>query len=127
MNILLIESDKILANNISKFLKKSGHNIDWQVDPQVALDSADKALPDMIILDMVLASRGGLEFLYEFRSYPDWQSLPIVLLSNLSPEDLKGELGGFEHLNIAAYHYKPSTSLNELSQTIDRVLQPLAR
>ncbi|HSX18284.1 MAG TPA: response regulator [Candidatus Saccharimonadales bacterium] len=122
--ILLIESDKILAANIAKFLKKRGHDVDWQVNPQVALDSADTRLPDIIILDLVLAGRGGVEFLYEFRSYPDWQNVPIILFSSLSPEELKGTLDGFEHLNITDYHYKSNTPLSKLTQTVDRVLQP---
>src|ERR1041385_8833501 len=98
--VLLIESDRIIAENAAKVLRKAGYEVDWQVEPQFALDSADSTVPKVIILDLILANRGGVEFLYEFRSYPDWQSIPIVLFSSLSPEELKGTLDGFDHLNI---------------------------
>ncbi|HZP55756.1 MAG TPA: response regulator [Candidatus Saccharimonadales bacterium] len=125
-NVLLIESDKILAVNASKALKKSGHKVIWQVDPQLALDSADTKLPDVIILDLILANRGGVEFMYEFRSYPDWQAVPIIIFSSLSPEELRGVLNGFNHLNISAYHYKSSTSLAQLSESVNRATHAIS-
>src|SRR5690242_5912455 len=100
-NVLLIESDKILAANVTKVLQRSGHNVDWQIDPQVALDKVDANLPQLIILDLVLAGRSGIEFLYEFRSYPDWQTLPVIIFSSYAVEELKETLASFEHLNIS--------------------------
>lgn len=120
---MLIEPDKILADNACKVLKKAGHSVDWRVDPQEALDSADSELPDVIILDLILANRGGVEFLYEFRSYPDWQKVPIIIFSSLSAEELSGILDGFEHLKISAFHYKSNTSLSVLAKTVEKTLQ----
>ena len=116
----------MIAGNVLKVLRKAGYEVDWQVDPQEALDIADKSPPSLIIVDLVLAGRGGIEFLYEFRSYPDWQRIPIVVFSSLSAEELKEALAGFEHLNVNAYHYKPTTSLAELTRTVSRILQPAA-
>jgi CheY-like chemotaxis protein len=124
--VLLIEPDRLIAANVSKALKRGGYTVNCQVDPQIALDIADKDAPDVIIVDLILAGHGGVEFLYEFRSYPDWQNVPIVVFSSLSAEELKQTLKGFEHLNINAYHYKPTTALADLSRTIESVLQPAA-
>ncbi len=122
--ILLIESDRLIAANVIKVLKKAGYEVDWQVDPQSALDIADNELPSVIIIDLVLAGHGGIEFLYEFRSYPDWQEIPVVVFSSLSAEELKEALVGFDHLNVTNYHYKPNTTLAELTRTVGRILQP---
>ncbi len=121
--VLLIEPDKILASNVISALQRKKHAIDWQVDPQAALDDADNKLPDVIILDLVLANRGGVEFLYEFRSYPDWQKVPVIVFSSLSAEELRGILTGLEHLSIVALHYKPNTRLSELVKTVDTALK----
>lgn len=126
MNILLIEPDKILAVNIRKVLRKAGHKVTWQVDPQEALDSADTDAPQAIILDLILATRGGVEFLYEFRSYPDWQAVPVIVFSSLSAEELTAAVSGLSHLNIGAYHYKPHTNLSDLVKTIESILQPVS-
>jgi CheY-like chemotaxis protein len=74
----------------------------------------------------LLASRSGIEFLYELRSYPDWQNLPVIIFSNIVAEEMNACLKAFEHLNIAAYHYKPTTSLSQLGKTLERALQPAA-
>ena len=122
--ILFIEPDRLLGANAKKILKHSGHSVDWHVDPQAAMDSADAAHPDIIILDLLLAGRSGVEFLYELRSYPDWQKLPVIIYSNVPSEDFNTAGIGALQLNIAAYYYKPATSISELSRSINRILQP---
>ena len=122
--ILLLESDHMLANNFTAYLKSLGHEVIWELDPQAAIEVADTNQPDAIILDLLLAKRSGIEFLYEFRSYPEWQSLPVIIFSNIVAEEMSGCLKAFEHLNIAAYHYKPTTSLAQLGKTLERALQP---
>lgn len=123
-NILLIEADQWIATNVCRLFQKSGHQVIWYVNLQTAIDSADASRPDLIILDLLLAGRSGAEFLYEFRSYPDWLNLPIVLFSNISEEELGSSLAGFNQLNISAYHYKPTTSLSQLAQTVERLFLP---
>lgn len=122
--ILFIETDRIIATNLTKFLNRRGHEIDWHVDPQLAVFSADKNKPDVVILDLMLGSRSGVEFLYEFRSYPDWQNMPVIVFSNVSERELGQCITSFPQLNITAYHYKPQTSLSQLAQTVEQVLRP---
>lgn len=120
--ILIVETDRLIAENLSRYLKKNGHETDWQQDLQAAIDSADKQLPDLVVLDLMLCGRSGVEFLYEFRSYPDWQNIPVVLFSNISIRDLGQSTAGFSQLNISAYHYKPVTTLSRLAHSIDFVV-----
>ena len=121
--ILFIEPDRLLGANAKKVFKRAGHDVNWYVDPQAAINSADTARPDVIILDLLLAGRSGVEFLYEFRSYPEWSRLPVIIYSDISPEEFKGANVGFTQLNIAAYHYKPTTSITELCNSIEKVAQ----
>jgi CheY-like chemotaxis protein len=123
-NILLLETDHILAKNLSKYLRGLGHKVTWCVEPQEAIDKADKKQPDVIILDLMLANhRSGVEFLYEFRSYPEWQNLPVVIFSHVAAEDLRGCFDSLKQLNVAAYRYKPTTSLSDLAQSLDNALK----
>ncbi len=121
--ILFIEPDRILGVNAKKIFKHAGHNVDWHVDPQAAMDSADALHPDVIILDLVLAGRSGIEFLYELRSYPDWAKLPVIIYSSVPPEDFNTAGLGALALDISAYYYKPATSITDLCRYIDLTLQ----
>jgi CheY-like chemotaxis protein len=122
-SILLLETDHILAKNLTKFLSGLGHEVRWCVEPQEAIDKTDQNQPDVIVLDLMLANhRSGIEFLYEFRSYPEWQDLPVVIFSQVAAEDLRGCLDSLKQLNVVAYRYKPTTSLIELAKSIDQAL-----
>lgn len=123
--ILLIEADKILAQNTCAYLGGLGYEVKWHVDLQEAMFWADENQPDAVVLDLLLPGRSGIEFLYEFRSYPEWQNLPVVVFSGLAAEELKDCIESLDQLNIAAYHYKPVTPLARLGATIAQVLQPI--
>lgn len=119
--ILLIEPDQVLASVVTDLLNNYGHKVEWQVELQAAMDSADKYNPELVILDLLLASRSGTEFLYEFRSYGEWRQVPVIIYSNVPPEFAKND--GYKQLQIANYLYKPETSLNQLQQAVRSALQ----
>lgn len=123
--VLLIESDKLFANNLAAVFKTAGHKLDWQRDPQSAINSIDRNLPDVIIMDLLLAGRSGVEFLNEFRSYPEWRQLPVIIYSEVQPDEFSLS-GGFSEFGVKAYHYKPQTGMSELLSSVDSVLASVA-
>ena len=116
--VLLIEADYPLAKSTKQYLRSQGHSVRWQADPQSAVNSADKWHPDIIVLDLVLGSHNGVEFLYEFRSYPEWLTVPIIIYSSLSPQALTGSEAALADLTISAYLYKPDANLAALANAI---------
>lgn len=120
--ILLVEPDLLLGRTYRDALKQSGHEVTWRRSAQTAIASTDKHLPDLVILELQLPIHNGVEFLYEFRSYYDLRSIPVVILSHVQPAQraISGVL--WDQLNIAAYHYKPLTRLADLIRSVDRVL-----
>jgi DNA-binding response OmpR family regulator len=117
--ILIVDTDKILSANIRDYLRLNGHEIECCHDLQYAIDCADGACPDLVVLELLLSGRSGVEFLYEFRSYPDWQTIPVVIFTS---RDLGKSMDGFRQLNISAYHNKSSTALRDLARTVDFLL-----
>lgn len=120
--ILFIESDRIFGANARSIMKRAGHEVNWHVDPQTAMDSADSKHPDIIILDLALAGRSGLEFLYEFRSYPEWSDVPAVIYSNVPIDEFGAETASFNQLNIAAYYHKPAVSITNVAKSVNGLL-----
>lgn len=124
MRILILETDNILAANLCKLLRIAGHETDWQVDPQESILSIDNQPVDLVITDLVLAGRSGIEFLYEFRSYPDWVDVPVIIYSSVPAAEVGQSARGFEHIDIRSYLYKPATSPAELVGYINANLVP---
>lgn len=124
--VLLIEPDHLLAKNTCRALKRAGHTVDWSVEPQAAVNLADTHIPDVVIIDMLLAGRSGIEFLYEFRSYPDWQAIPVIVCSSLPEHEVGTHEHSFAQLDIRKFLYKPHTSLTDLVQAVGQILQPVS-
>jgi DNA-binding response OmpR family regulator len=124
--ILLLETDKFVANNVSRMLEVNGHRVDWQVDPQEAIISIDLQPVDLIITELVLAGRSGIEFLYELRSYTDWQKLPVIIFTNVPAREVGLSAQGFEQLNIEAYYHKNRVSVEALLGTVRNCLSAAA-
>src|SRR5205085_980414 len=95
--------DHQLAKNTQRFFNAAGHDLICYTDPQQAVMAADKQRPDIIILDIFLAGRSGIEFLYELRSYPDWQGIPVIITGHLPADQLAVFRPSFDELNVAAY------------------------
>jgi len=78
--------------------------------------AADAHAPDVIILDLLLAGRSGVELLYELRSYPDWQSIPVLVYSNIRLTDLPA--GCTQELGIVDFLYKPTTRVKDIAAAV---------
>lgn len=118
-HILLVEPDRILAETYGQVLKSAGHKVVPCASAQAAILAADQRKPDLVIIELQLIEHSGIEFLYEFRSYSEWQSIPVVVQSQVPATEfalnkrlLKDELG------VCAYLYKPLTSLQQLLKTV---------
>lgn len=122
MNILLIEPDRVLAEAIVAAFKRAKHTIVWKRSAQTALDVLDDKIPDLIILEIQLGLHNGIEFLYEIRSYPEWQNIP-VLVHTLNSNALDEQFGpAFADLQVRAVFYKPRTSTQQLLKAAQQLM-----
>jgi DNA-binding response OmpR family regulator len=121
--ILLIEPDYILAKTYHGTLSRAGHRVTPTAGAQAALIAADRVRPDLVILELQLIEHSGIEFLYEFRSYPDWQHIPVLLHTQVPPVEFNSNRALLRgQLDIAGYLYKPQTSLRELRSRVESQL-----
>jgi DNA-binding response OmpR family regulator len=121
--ILLIEPDRLLAESYVQALQAAGHEVNAASGAQAAILAADAIHPDLVILELQLVEHSGIEFLYEFRSYTDWQNIPVLIQSHVPAAEfsdnrqlLKDELG------VREYLYKPRTSLSRLIASVNEHL-----
>ena len=120
MQILLIEPDTLLAQTYSKALKHSGHRVQVSATAQQAVHQADEHMPELVILELQLVSHSGIEFLYELRSYPEWQDIPVLVLSHVPPTEFVDSWNLLQNeLGVKKYLYKPRTSLAKLLNSVN--------
>jgi DNA-binding response OmpR family regulator len=114
-SILLIEPNTLLAQTYTAALQHNGYNVTVAYGAQTAIDEADKQTPDLVIVELQLAAHGGIEFLHEFRSYAEWQSIPVIVNTLVSPAHVASVRAALiNELGVCAVLYKPRTSLQQL-------------
>jgi signal transduction histidine kinase len=75
-----------------RFLKSqlsSHYRVLEAVDGQQAIEKASQFLPDIILLDMMMPEKDGLQACREIREHTPTQSIPIVLLTARADEETK--------------------------------------
>ena len=122
-DILLIEPDHVLAQTYKNSLASKFRRVRVCASAQQAIHALDKRQPDIIVLELQLADHGGIEFLYELRSYPEWQSIPIVVHSFVPQYLFSDNKQQIQNLGIAQYLYKPGCSLAQLNRAVAEVLE----
>lgn len=121
--ILLIEPDKLLADTYVEALRSAGHEVNAAGSAQAAILAADAIEPDLVIMEIQLVEHSGIEFLYEFRSYPEWQGIPVLLQTNVPRAEFADSWQLLnQELGVRDYLYKPRTSLKQLIAGINACL-----
>lgn len=118
MQILLLEPDHALAAIYQDALQAAGHEVRHVAHAQDAIHAVDSKIPEMIIMELHLVNHGGIEFLHELRSYPEWQGIPVVVLSMVSPRRLATHKPSLRELGVTECLYKPDTSLERLVHVV---------
>jgi CheY-like chemotaxis protein len=121
--ILLAEDDRFLRRAAEVTLKQRGFNVLLACDGQEALDMARAYRPDLLLLDLLMPRKTGMEVLAELRAQPGTRDLRVLILSNSSKEL---ELQSAKTLGVAGYWIKANISLKELGDRVTALLDPHA-
>ncbi len=116
--VLVVEDDPSIAIGLRINLESEGYVVDLAEDGEAGLALARGASPDLIILDVMLPKRNGLEVLHDLRA--EGRTMPIIMLSAKA-----GEMDKVAGLELGAEDYvaKPFS----LAELLARVRAALRR
>jgi two-component system phosphate regulon response regulator PhoB len=115
--VLVLDDDPELLQLVRVLLSRIGVEA---ICVENANDAAQfllkEALPDLIILDMMLPDISGVEFLRQMRSKPNFDALPVLILSALiDPDRIRAALDA----GADRYLTKPYIANNLLTVVTD--------
>jgi two-component system phosphate regulon response regulator PhoB len=99
-SILLIEDEESIAHVIVYNLQKEGFRVHWERDGRAGLVQAQKSMPVLIILDLMLPSMDGLQICRTLKNDSRTRDIRILMLTARSNET--DEIVGF---NMGADDY----------------------
>jgi CheY-like chemotaxis protein len=97
---LLVDDDEVIRRGVRQALEPIGWKVAEAENGQAAIESLTAARPDVIILDLMMPKMDGFEFLDELRGRPDWQGIPVVIITakDLTDVDRNRLNGGVERI-----------------------------
>lgn len=95
IKILLVEDDAWLAESEAASLRAAGYQVTVAPHAMAAIDLVDQLLPNVIILDVLLAGSTGFALLNELQSHSDTHKVPVVLCTNLAEQFEPGALAEY--------------------------------
>jgi DNA-binding response OmpR family regulator len=114
--VLIIEDDPNVAEVVSRYLEREGYIVESVSDGADGLERALTDLPDLVVLDLMLPSMGGLEICRRLRSVAP---VPVIMLTARGEE--ADRIAGLE-LGADDYVAKPF-SPRELTARVKAVLR----
>jgi two-component system phosphate regulon response regulator PhoB len=117
--ILIVEDDPDIQELLAYNLKRAGHRPLGVVSAESALESVNRSLPDLVLIDWMLPAMSGMELARTLRASPRTADIPLIMLTARAAEEDK--LTGLE-LGADDYVTKPF-SPRELNARIKAVLR----
>src|SRR5262249_1148266 len=94
--VRLVDDDEVVRRGVRAALAPIGWQVTEAENGQAAIELLAAARPDVIILDLMMPKMDGFEFLEKLRRRPDWQNIPVVVVTakDLTEEDRDRLNGG---------------------------------
>jgi len=110
-HILVIEDDEVVVKPLQLALREEGFQVEIAKNGEEGITMFYKAMPNLVLLDLVLPKTNGFEVLEKIRLDAALHEIPIVILSNLAREgEIKRGLAG----GATRYIVKTNFSLDNL-------------
>lgn len=117
--VLLVEDEAFLLKTLTRHLQSLDYDIRTAMNGQEALDLLTKVRPDLILTDLVMPKMDGFDFLAELRQHPEYQHIPVVVITNLASDSDEQRC---RDMGIEAYFTKADTPLTEIEGIIKKYL-----
>ncbi len=120
---LVAEDDPATRDLLRRTLEKDGWAVDEAGNGREALECLTRQPPSVILLDLMMPEVDGFQFLMEFRQHPEWQRIPLLVLTakELTKED-RAALNESMLLMSRRVMKKGSLSLDELLSRVREVV-----
>jgi two-component system response regulator BaeR len=76
--VLIVEDERRLASVLADYLHAAGFETEWIADGREVVPAVRRRMPDLVLLDLMLPGKDGLDVCRELRTFTD---VPIVMVT----------------------------------------------
>jgi CheY-like chemotaxis protein len=118
--VMVVDDTAVIRETVARLLRHEGFETVCAANGKEALSKLQLSLPDLIILDLMMPVMDGLRCLEELRRHPQWQTLPVIVMTAMADEENHHLAAG---LGVQDYIVKARFSANQI---LDRVKKCIA-
>ncbi len=114
--VMIVEDSPTVRTMMERFLVTQGHEVVGARDSLAAMAELQVAVPDIMLLDIMLPGVGGIELCMTIRRNPAFKNMPIIMVTSI-----RTQTNLARHAGAEAYIVKPFTE-EKLLETINHHL-----
>lgn len=118
--VLLIEDEPNIIEAIRFLLTRDGWTVETHSTGSDAVAVVQRARPDLVILDMMLPGKSGMDILRELRDLEDLANLPVLMLT---ARGQSRDRAMAERAGVSRFMTKPFSNVEVLTAVRDLVAQ----
>jgi CheY-like chemotaxis protein len=120
-HVLIVEDDAPTSELMGRALRQIDCTVTQAENGRVGLERLNEALPDAILLDLMMPEMDGFEFIARVRAEARWQRIPVIVVTakTLTAEDRARLNGQVQHL-VHKGEYSGKAVLAALDELVPR-------
>jgi len=129
--ILVVDDDPDLTLYLASFLEDHGFDAAIANSADAALAALERFAADVILVDVLMPGRSGLDLLVGLRHHPRWSATPLVVMTGMDQvlaDDCDSYLGGHREVRgpdaVIGKPPDPATLLRILAKLLHEPAPP---
>jgi CheY-like chemotaxis protein len=101
--VLVVDDDPDVIEYFSSFLGDHGYLVESASNASQAVVAVNDFGPDVVLIDVMMPGKSGLDLLVTLRRHPVWSGLPVVMITGddrILQDDCRSYLGS--HADVRA-------------------------
>jgi len=120
--VAIIEDEVAIRRMYAMKLQFADFEVCEAGDGEEGLIVIEREKPDLVLLDLRMPKMSGDEMLRELRSKEWGESIPVIILTNISKDEAPRTLW---HLGISDFIIKANSTPQKVLESVERVLENL--
>lgn len=117
-HVLLVEDEPNIVEAIRFLLTREGWQVDCHSDGSDAVEAVQNLKPNLLILDLMLPGRSGLDILRDLRALSEFENLPVLMLT---ARGQSRDRDMAERAGVSRFMTKPFSNVEVLTAVRDLV------
>lgn len=114
--ILIADDDPVMVKLLEFNLKRANYRVVICREGLSVMPMAEEAQPDLVIFDLMLPGRSGLELIVDFKASPELATIPIIVVTGQGRGSTKDELLAAGADTVFTKPFSPTILMNNIGE-----------